>query len=68
MYYASSAEQRSRERVQALADQLYRERYHHLLRIAKRNASNHADAEEAVADSLASFIRAYDPDSGNSNL
>ena len=37
MYAAT--EQRNRERGQALADQLYRERYHYLLRIARRNGA-----------------------------
>jgi hypothetical protein len=36
--YTSTTEQRNRERVQVLADQLYRERYHYLLRIARRTA------------------------------
>ncbi len=61
MYYART-EQRSRERVQALADKLYRERHPYLLRIATKNAHNDADAEEAVNEAFASFIRAFDPD------
>lgn len=60
--YASTAEQRSRERVQALAEKLYRERYPYLLRIATKNAANPDDAAEAVNEAFASFIRAYDPD------
>lgn len=59
--YASTAEQRSRERVQVLAEQLYRKRYPHLFRIALKNAANHDDAEEAVNEAFASFLRAFDP-------
>ena len=59
--YASSAEQRRRNEVQTLAEQLYRERYHYLLRIAVKNAANRDDAEEAVSEAFASFIRAFDP-------
>ncbi len=44
----SSTEQQRRERVQTLADKLYRERRQCLLRIASKNAANEADAEEAV--------------------
>ena len=60
--YARTAEQRSRERVQALAEQLYRERYPYLLRIAAKNAANPDDAEEAVNEAFAAFLRAFDPD------
>ncbi len=59
--YASSAEQQRRNEVQTLAEQLYRKRYHYLLRTATRNAANYADAEEAVSEGFASFIRAFDP-------
>jgi RNA polymerase sigma factor (sigma-70 family) len=62
--YASTTEQRSRERVQALAEKLYCERHHHLVRIALKNGAGPEDAEEAVNDSFASFIRAFDPDGG----
>lgn len=58
----ASTEQRRRARVQALADELYRERYHHLLRIARANAFNRADAEEATQDAFASFIEHFDPE------
>ena len=61
--YSSTPEQRRDARVKTLADRLYRERYQYLLRIATRHAPNHADAEEAVTEAFASFIRAYDPDS-----
>ena len=40
--HASTDEQRSRERIQALAEQLYRERYRYLLGIAVKNAANRA--------------------------
>ena len=61
--YASTAEQRSRERAMALAEQLYRERYHYLLGIATRNAANRADAEEAVQQAFLAFLGKFDPDS-----
>jgi len=60
--YSSSAEQRRREKVRALSDQLYRERYEHLLRIAAKNAANLADAEEAVQFAFLAFIDRFDPD------
>ncbi len=44
----STEEQRRREQVQALAEQLYRERYHYLLRTAVKHAANREDASEAV--------------------
>jgi RNA polymerase sigma factor (sigma-70 family) len=59
--YASTAEQRSRERVQALADQLYRERRPYLLRIAVKNSATEADAEEAVQFAFLAFIEHFDP-------
>jgi RNA polymerase sigma factor (sigma-70 family) len=62
--YASSSEQQRRAQVQTLAGKLYAERYPHLLRIAAKNAASHADAEEAVNEAFASFIRAFDPDGG----
>jgi RNA polymerase sigma factor (sigma-70 family) len=62
--YANSAQQQRRAQVKALAEQLYRERYRHLLGIAVKNAANHADAEEAVSEALTNFIRAYNPDGG----
>jgi RNA polymerase sigma factor (sigma-70 family) len=60
----ASTDQPSRERVKALAEQLYRERRRYLLRIALRNAAGPADAEEAVQEAFAAFIRAFDPDGG----
>ena len=51
----------SRSEVRELAAQLYRQRYPYLLRIALSNADNEADAEEAVNEAFASFIRAFDP-------
>lgn len=62
--YNSTPEQCRDARVQALADRLYREHYPRLLRIAVGNAANREDAAEAVSEAFASFIRAYDPDSG----
>ena len=38
--------------VQALAEQLYRERYHYLLRIAVKHAANREDADEASSTGL----------------
>jgi DNA-directed RNA polymerase specialized sigma24 family protein len=58
----ASTEQRSRERVQVLADQLYRDHHGRLLAIGRRNAANEADAEEALQEAFASFVRAFDPD------
>ncbi len=59
--YASTAEQQRRTKVQALAEQLYRERYDSLLRIAVRHAANREDAEDAVQFSLFALIDKYDP-------
>ncbi len=61
--YARSAEEQRHTAVRALAEQLYRDRHTYLLRIALKNAASEADAEEAVNDAFASFIRAFDPDS-----
>ncbi len=36
----ASTEQQNRERVQALAEELYRERFHYLRRIALRNGAS----------------------------
>jgi RNA polymerase sigma factor (sigma-70 family) len=60
----ASMEQRHRERVHVLADQLYRERYHYLLRIANRNAANREDAAEAVQFAFLAFIDKFDLASG----
>ena len=60
----ASTDQPRRERVQALTEQLYRERRRYLLRIALRNGAGPADAEEAVQEAFAAFIRAFDPDRG----
>lgn len=59
----ASTEQRNRERVQVLADQLYRERYHYLVRIARRNGAGD-DAPDAVNDSFTAFIDKFDLDCG----
>jgi len=63
----ANAEQRNRERVKVLADQLYRERYHYLLRIARRNGAGD-DADDAVNDAFAAFIDKFDPASGSPPL
>jgi RNA polymerase sigma factor (sigma-70 family) len=60
----SSSEQSRSSRVHVLATELYREHRSRLLHVAMRNVANRADAEEALQDSLAIFLRAYDPDSG----
>jgi DNA-directed RNA polymerase specialized sigma24 family protein len=60
--YASSAEQQRHNRVQVLADKLYRERYHYLLRIALKNAADSEDAAEAVQFAFLAFLGHYDPD------
>jgi RNA polymerase sigma factor (sigma-70 family) len=57
----ASTEQRNRERVQALADKLYRERYHYLLRIARANGAGD-DAPDAVNDAFSAFLDKFDPD------
>jgi DNA-directed RNA polymerase specialized sigma24 family protein len=61
--YSNTAEQQRRERVQALAEELYRERRQYLLRIATRNAATEADAEEAVQFAFLAFIEKFDPGS-----
>jgi DNA-directed RNA polymerase specialized sigma24 family protein len=58
-----SAEQSRRDRVPALAHQLYRERYHYLLRIARRNGASD-DASDAVNDAFSAFLDKFDPDGG----
>jgi RNA polymerase sigma factor (sigma-70 family) len=63
----ASTEQRSRERVQFFADKLYRERYHYLVRIARRNGAGD-DADDAVNDAFAAFIDKFDPASGSPPL
>ncbi len=60
----TGTEQRNRQRVHVLADQLYRERYEYLLRIANRNAANREDAAEAVQFAFAAFLDKFDADSG----
>lgn len=52
----------SQSAVRELANQLYRDRHAYLLRIAKANAASAADAEEALQEAFASFIRSFDPD------
>lgn len=62
--YASSSEQRSRNQVQALAEQLHRERFEYLLRIAVKHAANRDDAADSVQFAFLSFVEKYDPASG----
>ncbi|HEY4778975.1 MAG TPA: sigma factor [Solirubrobacterales bacterium] len=57
----ASTEQGSRERVQSLADRLYRDHHGRLLAIARRNAANEADAAEALHDAFILFIEHFDP-------
>jgi RNA polymerase sigma factor (sigma-70 family) len=66
--YASSAEQDRRAKVQALAEQLYRERYNYLLRIAVKHAASREDAEEAVQFAFLAFVEKFDPESGSPPL
>lgn len=50
--------------AQRLAAHFHRRYYGYLLSIASRHAINKWDAEEALQEALASFVRAFDPDSG----
>ncbi len=59
---SSTAGQQGRARVRELADRLFRERYHHLLRIADRSAISPSDAEEAVQFLFMAFIEHFDPE------
>jgi RNA polymerase sigma factor (sigma-70 family) len=54
----------SQSEVFEIAAQLYRDRYMYLLRIALVNAASEADAEEALQEAFASFVRAFDPQDG----
>lgn len=63
MYEANRSETQARE-VRELADAIFRRWQSYLLAIARRNAASKADAEEALGEALAAFLRAYDPDSG----
>ena len=59
--YAEEGRQRE---VAELAAELYRERRGYLLTIACRHATSRADAEEAMQEAFAAFVRAYDPGRG----
>jgi RNA polymerase sigma factor (sigma-70 family) len=59
--YAEEGRQRE---VAELAAELYREHRGYLLTIACRHAVSRADAEEALQEAFASFIRAYDSGRG----
>jgi RNA polymerase sigma factor (sigma-70 family) len=58
------AEEGRQRQVAELAVELYRERHRYLLSIARRNAINDADAQEALQEAFVSFMRKYDPGSG----
>jgi len=66
--YASTAQQQRRIKVQALAEQLYRERYDYLLRIAVKHAANREDASEAVQFAFLAFVEKFDPSTGSPPL
>jgi DNA-directed RNA polymerase specialized sigma24 family protein len=52
------------DELRELAAKLYREKRPYLLSIARHNAIGDADAEEALQEAFASFIRHFDPDAG----
>jgi RNA polymerase sigma factor (sigma-70 family) len=58
------AEEGRQRQVAELAVELYRERRRYLLSIARRNAINEADAQEALQETFVNFLRKYDPGSG----
>jgi len=58
------AEAKGNAEVRQLAAQLSTEKRDYLLSIARANAVNGADAEEALQETLVSFIRHFDPSSG----
>jgi RNA polymerase sigma factor (sigma-70 family) len=60
----ASTEQSDRTQVKELAERLYRERHRYLLGIARHNGAAAEDAEEAVQEAFAAFIRAFDPGRG----
>ncbi len=47
--------------VHRLAAELYADKYRYLMKIARRNAVNEADAEEALQETFANFLRRFDP-------
>jgi RNA polymerase sigma factor (sigma-70 family) len=58
------AEANGNAEVRRLATQLYAEKREYLLSIARANAVNDSDAEEALQEAFVSFIRHFDPSSG----
>jgi DNA-directed RNA polymerase specialized sigma24 family protein len=60
MYSAIRSEKEAKE-VRELADAMCREWHSYLLAVAFRNAACGRDAEDAVGEAFAAFIRAYDP-------
>lgn len=61
-------EERKTDEVRRLAAGIYETSHADLLRIARRNAASAADAEDAVQEAFACFLRDYDPDSGAAPL
>ncbi len=59
----ASAEQSKHARVQSLASELFGNRHAQLQRIARSNAANRSDAEEALQEAFVLFIEHFDPDS-----
>ncbi len=66
--YVSSAEKPRRAQVRALVEQLYRERYRYLLRIAVKNGASREEASESVQFAFLSFVEKFDPASGSPPL
>jgi RNA polymerase sigma factor (sigma-70 family) len=54
----------SQPEVRRLAAELFADKRNYLLSIARRNALNETDAEEALQETFANFIRAFDPSGG----
>jgi RNA polymerase sigma factor (sigma-70 family) len=58
----ASTEQSKRARVESLATQIYSQHRPQLLAIARSNAANAADAEEALQEAFLSFLSHFDPE------
>jgi DNA-directed RNA polymerase specialized sigma24 family protein len=58
------AEEGSQREVRELAISLYREQHSYLSLVARRNARNDADAEEALQEAFISFLQKFDPTRG----
>lgn len=61
MYAANPSQSK---KVRELATQLYRDRHTYLFSIARHNAATERDAEDALQEAFASFLRAFDPSGG----